>query len=369
MTDRIEEHRFPCTQCGSDLTYLPNSFSLKCDHCGSEEPVKGAVLVKPVPPLEEKDFRRAIRTPDDLAEMEATRVLQCPNCGAQVDLVDDKHATSCPFCATPVVTDTGLHRHIKPHGVLPFRLTEEEARDALSRWMGNLWFAPNALTEFARKGRRMQGIYVPYWTYDADTRTSYTGQRGDARYETRTQSVIVNGKRQTRRVQVRHVDWHNVRGRVSRFFNDVLVLGSRSLPKRYTDALEPWDLDRMQPYNPQFLAGFAAEAYQVSLEEGYDEARAIMNMIIERDVRRDIGGDEQRVGRIDTSVDGLTFKHVLLPVWLAAYKFRGKTYRFVVNGSTGAVRGERPWSPIKVAIAVLLFLAVAGTAGYILSQQ
>ncbi len=369
MTNQIEEHRFPCDQCGSDLHYLPNSFALKCPHCGAEQPVEGAVLVKPIPPLAEKDFRRAVRQPEKLAETQESRVLQCPNCGAQVEMADAEHAAECPFCATPVVTDTGTHRHIKPHGVLPYKLSEDEARDALNRWMQGLWFAPGALKEYARKGRRMRGIYVPYWTYDADTKTEYSGQRGDARYETRTQSVMVDGKRQTRTTKVRHVDWHNVRGRVSRFFDDVLVLASRSLPKRYTDALEPWDLERIQPYNPQFLAGFSAEAYQISLEDGYDEARAIMNRIIERDVHRDIGGDEQRISNLDTRVSELTFKHVLLPVWMAAYKFRGKTYRFVVNGSTGSVRGERPYSWIKIAIAATLFALVAAAIGYVISQQ
>ena len=145
----------------------------------------------------------------------------------------------------------------------------------------------------------------------------------------------------------------------------MLVLGSKSLPKRFTDALAPWDLSTLTPYEPRFLAGFRAEGYTVPVEEGYGEARAIMNAVIEQDVRRDIGGDQQRIGQMQTEVGALTFKHVLLPVWLAAYRYRGKSFRFVVNGRTGTVEGERPYSAVKIAVAVALALLVAGIIAYL----
>jgi len=299
------------------------------------------------------------------AEIEATRVLQCPNCAAQVEFDPDTHAAECPFCATPVVTDTGTHRHIKPRGVLPFAVDERQSHKALSDWLGRLWFAPNGLQEYARKGRRMQGIYVPYWTFDADTASRYTGERGTVYYE--TQTVMRDGK--SEKVRVAKVRWKSVRGRVTRFFDDVLVLASRSLPKRYTDALEPWDLTRLSPYAPEFLAGFRAEGYTIELPEGFEEARAIMARQIERDVRFDIGGDRQRIHDVDTDMTDMTFKHILLPIWLAAYKYRGKTYRFVVNGQSGRVQGERPWSAIKIAIAVIAGLIVAAGVGYIVAQN
>ncbi len=235
----------------------------------------------------------------------------------------------------------------------------------MSDWLGRLWFAPNGLRDYARKGRKMQGIYVPYWTFDADTRSRYSGERGTIYYETRT--VTRDGKRVQQRVA--KVRWTPARGRVARFFDDVLVLASRSLPKRNTDALEPWDLSALVPYQPQYLAGFRAEAYSVELKDGYEEARARMDRIIERDVRFDIGGDQQRIHGIDTEISDVTFKHVLLPVWLAAYKFRGKTYRFVVNGQNGRVQGERPYSAIKIAVALLAGLIIAAGLGYLVATN
>jgi len=357
------EHRFPCAACGADYRYEPGARRLICDHCGDVAeietggPWQGGI--------KELDFRAALRDQLPAQEMEETRVTTCSSCGAQVDLGRDTHATECPFCASPVVTGTGTHRHIKPRALLPFALDEAQAREAMTHWLGRLWFAPNGLQDYARKGRKMEGIYVPYWTFDADTRSQYRGERGTVYYESRT--VMRDGKRQT--VQVAKVRWRAVSGRVARVFDDVLVLASHSLPKRYTDALEPWDLSALVPYAPEYLAGFRAEGYSIDLEEGFTQARTRMDAIIARDVRFDIGGDRQRIHDIDTAVSDVTFKHILLPVWLAAYKYRGETYRFVVNARTGRVQGERPWSAWKIALAVILGAALAGGIGYLIALE
>jgi predicted RNA-binding Zn-ribbon protein involved in translation (DUF1610 family) len=359
----VTDHRFTCASCGSDYRYDPGAGRLVCDHCGDVAeietggPWQGGI--------KELDFRAALRDQLPAQEMEETRTTKCTSCGAQVELGGATHAAECPFCASPVVTDTGTHRHIKPRALLPFALDESQARKAMTDWLGRLWFAPNGLQDYARKGRRMEGIYVPYWTFDADTKSQYRGERGTVYYESRT--VMRDGKRQT--VQVARVRWRAVSGRVARFFDDVLVLASHSLPKRYTDALEPWDLSALEPYAPEYLAGFRAEGYSVDLDDGFAQARDKMDATIARDVRFDIGGDRQRIHAIDTAVSDVTFKHILLPVWLAAYKYRGETYRFVVNARTGRVQGERPWSAWKIAVAVILGAAIAGGIGYLIALE
>lgn len=357
------EHRFPCDTCGSDLRFDPGDHQLVCDHCGNVEPIEGDSPWKGA--IKELDFRRGVDQQLSDEEIEETRVTTCPNCGAQTEFDADIHAAECPFCATPVVTDTGTHRHIKPRGLLPFDLDEGSARRALTDWLGSLWFAPNGLTDYARKGRKMNGIYVPYWTFDADTASRYKGQRGTHYYETRT--VTRDGKR--KQVRVRKTRWRAVSGHVARFFDDVLVLASKSLPKKYTDGLEPWDLSALEPYKPEYLAGLRAEGYQVELVDGFDEARAYMDRMIRRDVKYDIGGDDQRVGNVDTDISDVTFKHILLPVWLAAYKYRGETYRFVVNGRTGRVQGARPYSAWKISFAVLIGLILALIAGFVIANS
>lgn len=341
------------------MRFDPAAGQMVCDHCGNTTALdKGPWDTAAI---RELDFRTALRGDLPAPDMEETRVAKCPNCAAEVTFDPNVHAKECPFCATPVVTDTGTHRHIKPKGVLPFSLDEKTAHDAMNDWLGRLWFAPNGLRDYARKGRKMDGIYVPYWTYDADTTSRYTGERGTVYYENRR--MIRDGKSQT--VRVAKVRWRPARGRVARFFDDVLVLASKSLPKTYTDGLAPWDLTALEPYTPEYLSGFRAEGYAVTLEEGFIEAQAIMDATIRRDIRFDIGGDRQRIHQVDTDVKDVTFKHVLLPVWMAAYKFRGETYRFVVNGRTGKVQGERPYSTAKILFAVLLGLIAAAAFGYV----
>ncbi|WP_273069661.1 primosomal protein N' (replication factor Y) - superfamily II helicase [Thioclava marina] len=358
------ESHYHCESCGADLRFAPGQTRLVCDHCGHVQDIpaatgRGEVHLREIP------LEQALGREMPAQEMEEHRTVSCPNCGATIELQNGEHATECPFCATPVVTDTGTTRLIKPQGVLPFQINEDQARAALSKWLGSLWFAPNGLSQYARKGRKMAGVYAPFWTFDADTRTRYTGQRGDAYFETRQVAVRENGRTVYHSQEVRRIRWTPVAGQVSRSFDDVLIYAARSLPPGYVQALQPWDLGALEPYRRDYLAGFSAEGYTVELHEGHHAAQAEMIRVIQSDIRRDIGGDEQRIGSMDPLFSAETFKHVLLPVWTAAYKFRGRSYRFVVNAQTGRVQGDRPWSPWKIAFAVIAALIVVGAIAYL----
>jgi hypothetical protein len=230
-----------------------------------------------------------------------------------------------------------------------------------------LWFAPNALKKRARAENKMSGVYVPYWTYDCQAYTRYHGERGDHYYVTETYRTTVNGKSVTRTRQKRKTRWTRVSGTVWDNFNDVLVLASRSLPKRYTEKLEPWDLRNLVPYQDDYLSGFRTESYQVDLEEGFVEAKEIMHEKILSTIHGDIGGDRQRVHNMTTRHDDLTFKHILLPVWVSAYRYANKSYRFLINARTAEVQGERPYSWVKITLAILFVIAVI--AGIILATH
>lgn len=362
LTETPPEHRFPCDACGANMRFEPGSGQLTCAHCGNTD-----VIDEPSGPwggseIKELDFRAALRDQLDQADLEETQVFSCKSCGAQVEFEPAAHAAECPFCATPIVGGTGPHRHIKPRGLLPFALNEEAARDAMTVWLGRLWFAPSGLQEFARKGRKMDGIYLPYWTFDAQTQSTYSGQRGEVYYVTRT-------NREGDRERVAKVRWYPARGRVTRAFDDVLVPGSRTLPQATLRALPPWDLSQIVPYKPEYLAGLRAEAYQVELDEGFHEARSQMDRVIERDVRIDIGGDRQRIQGINTDVRDVTFKHILLPVWVAVYRFQGKPYQILINAQSGRVQGERPWSIWKVALAVAAAAVAGAGIAYLIALE
>ncbi|MFK7890342.1 MAG: hypothetical protein AB8B63_05965 [Granulosicoccus sp.] len=351
-TRALTEKHFPCAQCGAALNYAIGTRSLACQYCGHTNQITDSAAR-----IRENDLQTALRelersTAQDPTEQE----ISCPNCAAHFSLDTHLHAGECPFCSTAVVTESGRSRSIKPRGLLPFSITAEQAREAYRQWLGKRWFAPGALKKYARSDTNLNGVYIPYWTYDSDTKTAYQGQRGEVYYVTQRYTTTVNGRRVSRTRQVPKVRWYPASGRTTRHFDDVLVGATRTLPRKITDWLAPWDLHNLVPYTEDYLAGFSSEVYQVDLDEGFDIAQSTMDKVIRDDVRNAIGGDQQRIQRITTKHSDTTFKHVLLPLWTAGFQFRGKTYRFVVNGRTGKVRGERPYSIVKIALA-----GVAGT--------
>jgi len=137
----------------------------------------------------------------------------------------------------------------------------------------------------------------------------------------------------------------------------VLVVGSSSLPRDLAEELEPWDVGNLVSYADEYLSGFIAERYQVDLRQGWTRAGERMEEVIRGDVRRHIGGDHQRIHSLTTTHSRVTYKHVLLPMWICSYRYKEKVYRFLVNARTGEVQGQRPWSWVKITLTAL---AVAG---------
>jgi hypothetical protein len=237
--------------------------------------------------------------------------------------------------------------------VLPFKLERQAATEEFKKWLRKLWFAPNDLKKTATQDR-FNGIYLPFWTFDASTQSTYQGDRGEHYYV--TERRVVNGREENVRVQ--KTRWYYVSGQVSRDFDDILITASRVLPDKYLNRLEPWDLPNLVGYDNRYLSGFKAEISQVDIKDGFQGAKQIMAAVINQDVHRDIGGDEQRVRGIQTQYDATTYKYILLPIWLSIYNYKNKIFRFVVNARTGEVQGERPYSVIKIVLAIMLALAI-----------
>lgn len=352
-----DPRRFPCPQCGASFEYAPDASALRCRYCGYQHQI-----ASPATPILEQDFRQVLAKSATNAVVRENIAIHCESCNAAYRFDAATHAGQCPFCGSPVVAKTERHRQLEVQALLPFQIRREQAWAVFQQWLGGLWFAPGKLKHYARNDNRLVGMYVPYWTYDADTTTRYQGERGDNYHVQERYFAIENGQEVERVRTVIKVRWTLAAGTVSRFFDDVLVLASRSLPQAVTEQLEPWDLANLVPYQEEYLSGFLSEMYQVALEPGFERARERMAWIIQGDIRQDIGGDQQRIHATDTRYDDIRFKHILLPIWLSAFRFRGKTYRFVVNGRTGKVQGERPYSGWKIAFAILLgALLLAGS--------
>ena len=293
--------------------------------------------------------------------------VRCPGCGAQVLLEDNVETDKCPFCATHLenAPRTTAIAMICPESLLPFKKTLREAIDYFNAWIKTRWFAPNNLKQLANLGQ-LSGIYLPFWTYDSMTYTHYTGMRGDDYWvsESYTDS---QGHTQTR--QVRKTRWTYVSGEVDHFFDDILVCASKSLPRNYVDSLEPWDLNHLEGFRPEFLASFKTERYVITLDEGFNTAQQIMDAKIRQLCNQNIGGDHQRLSSVQTQHVGITFKHILLPMWLAVYRFQNQTYRILVNARSGEVTGARPYSWIKITLAILAGLLLLAIILFLYQQN
>ena len=364
ITKDTTQQEISCKSCGSKLKFASGTNALKCEHCGAMNEIAVSNEI-----IEELDFEKFINNFNDEAEKQDVVTVKCDACSAQTSFEANVVSGSCPFCGSPIVLSTGtIHRSIQPKSLLPFLIDKKKSMEMYSNWLKNLWWAPGDLMKLASQDGKLTGMYIPYWTYDANTTTSYLGERGIDYTETEEYETTENGETVVRTREVVRTEWYPVSGQVNNTFDDTLVIASRSLPKENTQKLEPWDLQSLIPFNPSYLSGYKTESYQIDLKEGFEDAKVRMEQVISQDVLAAIGGNHQRVFTQETSYDHITFKHILLPIWISSYRYQNKVYRFLINGRTGQVQGERPYSWMKIALAVvavivLIFVIAKLTSG------
>lgn len=354
--------KFPCKQCGAKVEYDPEARGLKCPYCGFTEVIAPADDDAKAEQIKEHDLEEFLAHQEERANATIgghSSQVRCGGCGAVI-LLEDKVATDkCPYCNTHLENKPEeVQNLIAPESVLPFAVSERGARDNFTKWLHSLWFAPTELRKLANLGQ-FSSMYCPYWTYDAMTYTRYTGERGiDHTY---SESYTDNeGKTQTRTVTI--TNWYPVSGEIEYFFDDVLIRAAKTLPGHLADKLNPWQLPSLEPYKDEFLSGHQAERYSLSLSEGFNEAKDVMHNHITGLINQDIGGNHQRIHSRRTKHNAVTFKHTLLPVWIANYRYREKLFQVLVNGESGKVAGDRPWSWFKIVRLIFLVILAIGLA-------
>ncbi len=362
MTDGTRQ--FPCDQCGANVEFAPGTELLRCPYCGGESRIPVTVGgVRELPYHEHLESDLGLN-----GETEEVTSVQCTSCAALVEPDPHHEAFPCPYCGSSIVARERSTRQLKPQALLPFLIGREEAKAKFKEWIDSLWFAPDSLKRLAELDGRLKGLYAPYWTYDSRTRSRYSGLRGDNYTVTKRRTVRRDGRLVTETYQDIETRWRPAAGQVFRDFDDVLVVGSESLPGPLAESLEPWDLENIVDYKDEFLSGFTAERYQVDVRRGWERSKQRMEAVIRMDVRRDIGGDHQKIHSLQTRHDGITFKHILLPMWICSYRYREKVYRFLINARTGEIKGQRPWSRVKVAMAIFAGVVVAALLVLVLSR-
>ncbi|MBB6671483.1 hypothetical protein [Cohnella nanjingensis] len=354
-TQAIAAVGFPCTACGGPTRFDADSRQLKCDYCGTDQVIanKGGAPKEHALPDGPEDDEEAVSTDWGVAQ----QAIQCEQCGGRSLIPAAQTATTCAFCGSPKVLVQSGARGIRPESLIPFHISLSGAADRFIAWKRKRWFVPNAF----KKGdinAKLTGIYIPYWTFDANTSSSYSAEVGVYHYRTVTKTRTVNGKTETYTDRERYTVWHSTSGYYDRSFDDVLIPASGQYDTVLLERLGNFDLQQLISYKPEYLSGFIAERYSLSRSDGWKQARERMSETLTKEIRSEIGGDEIRSLRIATDYDDRTYKHLLLPVWNASYNYKAKPYRYMVNGQTGLVSGRVPRSALKITLFVLACVAI-----------
>jgi ribosomal protein S27E len=349
--------KHPCPECGGDAEWNPSKQALACPYCGTilpwsegENPMGAAII--------EHDLEEALNTiPDDARGLGAEKKsVRCESCRAISIFDPDRAAQRCDFCGSPaIVPADDLPDAITPESLLPAVVAQTQVRDQLRKWYASRWWAPDKLKRAALTDT-LHGVYLPYWTFDAHVDAEWTAESGYHYYETEHYTDS-NGKRQSR--QVRRTRWESSAGDLSHFFDDDAVPGTVGIHTALLRQVEPFPtLTDLKPYDPAYVRGWTVERYQVDLRQAAQASHMQMETVVHQLCERDVPGDTHRNLEVTSFYQGRTFKHILVPVWLATYTYGAKSFQVVVNGYTGKMAGEHPLSWVKITLAILAALIV-----------
>ncbi|PYR79009.1 MAG: zinc ribbon domain-containing protein [Acidobacteria bacterium] len=341
----IEKH--PCPACGAQAEWNPGKQKLVCPFCGTEAPYDvtqaGAIV--------ELDLVKALRElPDEARGWQVERrTVQCRSCKAVSVFDPARVGQRCEFCGSPELVDyQEIKAPIRPQSLLPFKVPESTVREQIRRWYKSKWLAPGSLKTRALVDT-VRGVYIPYWTFDAQVVCPWNAEAGHYYYT--TESYMEGGRTQTR--QVRQVRWEPASGVVRHFFDDEPVPGTHGVSQALLRQVEPFMTNELTPYDTAYLSGFIVEHYQVVLLDAAKASQEQMTRKLYDLCAAQIPGDTFRNLQIQPTYSGQTFKHILVPVWLLTYTYAAKVYQLIVNGHSGRMAGQYPKSPWKIALIVL----------------
>ena len=353
MAEAIAQQKYACPACGAEAHWNPAKQALVCPYCGTTSPAKidasGSVV--------EHDLARALRgIPDSERGWQAEKIqVRCQSCRAISVFDPQRVAQRCDFCGSAqLVPYEQTKAAFTPESLLPVKISETQVRETIRRWYGNRWFAPNKLKNAAMTDQ-VHGIYLPYWTFDAQAHADWTAESGYYYYETEYYTDN-EGRQQSRQVQ--RIRWQYSSGSLDHFFDDELVPASVGVDADKLRAIEPFPTAELAPYNAGYLAGWVVERYQIDLIAAAQHSREVMDAKLRSMCAAQVPGDTHRNLQVDADYTAQTFKHILLPVWLLSYSYGARKFQVVINGYTGAIAGDYPKSWIKITLAILTALII-----------
>jgi len=359
MPEATAQKKFSCPSCGGESQWNPAKKALICPFCGTVSPAQAELSATGQEVIVEHDLVAALRgIPDAQRGWQAAKTsVKCQSCQAISVFDAERVGQRCDFCgSSALVPYEEIKEAFRPESVLPMKISDHQVRDSIRQWYGSRWFAPNKLKRAALTDT-VKGLYIPYWTFDAQVHGEWTAESGYYYCVTETYRDA-NGQTQTRQAQ--RIRWEPSSGSLDHFFKDELVPASRGVQEQMLRKIEPFPTADLAPYNAGYLSGWVVERYQIDLVSAAKEARDEMDAGMQRLCAAEVPGDTHRNLQVKNDYSGQTYKHILVPIWLLTYSYGARNFQVVLNGYTGAIAGKYPKSWIKITLAVLAALATAG---------
>jgi uncharacterized Zn finger protein (UPF0148 family) len=350
----------PCPACGS-----PRSPGAKfCVACGM--PFEATATVPPEAPAATTQATRELSQPPKEAGQISTTSFHCQNCGSDIAVTTGERSIRCPFCDSTYVAEIQSDRtgRRRPEFVIGFAVTREQALQKYFEWIRKGgWFRPGDLSLRAISDKQV-GVYVPFWHYAYEARSRWGAMIGQHWYRTETYTVRTqDGKTETRTRTVQETEWSPLSGKHHKYYFGYLVSASKGLSQQEALSIQPYDLRAITRFKPYYLAGWTSEEYSVD----YAQAKAIAESEFQQreinNISRMMPGDTYGQLNVQTEFELNETDLMLLPVHILSYRYRDRVYRFLVNGQTGRIAGEKPWSGVRIAgavsvVVILILLAV-----------
>ena len=340
-----------CPSCAGIMSFDPLTGGLLCPFCEYTETIK---TNDENLSAEEMCISTADRIENRNWGVEK-KIVTCQACGAESVYDVLQISSVCPFCDSNKVMEANCENTMAPNGVVPFRITDTQAGELFKKWIKKKFFTPKTAKESA-EATQFLGVYLPYWTFDTDTKSDYTADYGIDKRVKRGNKVETVTK------------WFKTRGNYLESIDDELINATTNHNQTLLRGLEPFDTADNRIYKPEYIAGFVAERYAIGIKEAWEMAKQYISQRLKRNieskVKKDNRADRVRNLKVHTTYTNITYKYLLLPIWISHYKYKEKVYHFMVNGQTGRVSGTAPISALKVALAILAGFVVLAIMYY-----
>jgi hypothetical protein len=262
----------------------------------------------------------------------------CKNCGASMAYDAGSQALKCPFCGSASLEEDGIKGVLAPELILPFVIDQAGAEGSLRGWLGSSFWHPNDLNAAAVL-TDLKAIYVPYWIFHAHVQTHWTADT------VRTPPGAM-------------APWFPVSGYGEHDYQDLWVPASEGISAKELDAVGPYDASVGVAPESVDLGGVTVEQFSVSRRYARPLAQERVEDMERGGIAAELGGPGRNI-KVSTIMIDATSRAAMAPVYVMAYRYRDRLFRFVLNGQTGKFTGRAPISATKVIGVVLGTIAVA----------